>query len=146
MTVPRSIRDVARRLREEQLASEAAEAVKLGGLFSAPMRPLLPEPPAPPPLPTLAGLTKGHSVIGPARSTGAQGLRRAVKQRRANLPASDPARQDRQLVRELTEIESGLTDWEEQFVEDIADKVLGKGWMLTPKQREKAEQIWQEKA
>lgn len=51
---------------------------------------------------------------------------------------------DRELVEELNEIESGLSDWEVEFIESINDWLDNHGG-LTVDQRKKAEQILDEK-
>lgn len=53
---------------------------------------------------------------------------------------------DHDLVEELCEIDEGLNDWELGFIDDIAQRVLQFGEGLSPKMREKAEQILREKA
>jgi len=52
---------------------------------------------------------------------------------------------DEDLVEALCEIESGLSSWEEDFVESVASWVKDQGRSLTPPQRKKAEQIWKDK-
>lgn len=51
--------------------------------------------------------------------------------------------EDRELVAELCEIESGLTEWEVDFVDDIARVVDTRP--LSERQRAKARQILEEK-
>lgn len=48
---------------------------------------------------------------------------------------------DRDLVDSLVDIESGLNDWEIDFVEDVAMRVIQYGESMSPNQRSKAEQI-----
>lgn len=48
---------------------------------------------------------------------------------------------DEDLVRELCDIESGLSDWEVEFVENVARRVLDEHLSLSPRQRETAEKI-----
>ena len=52
---------------------------------------------------------------------------------------------DESLVRRLCDLESGLTGWELDFVEAVAEQVLEEGRKLTDGQREKAEQILEER-
>lgn len=49
---------------------------------------------------------------------------------------------DRELVQYLCDIEEGLTDWEVRFVESISKHVLEQGESLSPTQRHKAEEIF----
>ena len=48
---------------------------------------------------------------------------------------------DARLVRELCDVDEGLTQWEINFVESIAKQVIDKGRELTEKQRETARKI-----
>lgn len=50
-------------------------------------------------------------------------------------------RQDRQLVDSLCEIDRGLTEWEVEFVEDVARQVHDQKRGLTPAQLAKALEI-----
>lgn len=52
----------------------------------------------------------------------------------------EPGEEDEDLVAELCEIESGLSDWEVEFVDSIARHLENFG-TLTTRQRTKAEQI-----
>ncbi len=52
--------------------------------------------------------------------------------------------EDRKLVDELCEIDSGLNDWELGFVESVTEQVIEEGYKLTDAQRDKAEQIMEE--
>jgi hypothetical protein len=49
-----------------------------------------------------------------------------------------------QMLEEVLELDSGLTDWEVTFIEDIAKRYEG-GRQLTPRQQSKLHQIWEEK-
>lgn len=69
-----------------------------------------------------------------------RGKSMSLNPQRAELYANDI-----QLVDTLCNIESGLTDWEVNFVEDVARKVHDRGEILRPDQRRKAEQILQER-
>ena len=51
---------------------------------------------------------------------------------------------DKELMEILCEIESGLTDWEVEFIEDVTKRVET-GEVLSKGRREKAEQIRREK-
>lgn len=51
---------------------------------------------------------------------------------------------DQELVDALCEIEDGLSEWEVDFVESIAKSIKTYG-SLTPKQRGKAEDIYDQK-
>jgi len=51
---------------------------------------------------------------------------------------------DEDLVGALCDIEDGLNEWEVEFVDSIAKQFKAKGY-LTPGQRKKAEQIFDEK-
>lgn len=52
---------------------------------------------------------------------------------------------DQELVDALCEIESGLTEWEVEFVESLANQ-LDQGRALSDRQRAKAEQVWRDRA
>lgn len=52
---------------------------------------------------------------------------------------------DEQLVKKLCDIESGLSDWEEGFVEDVAAQVLDRHKPLSVSQRKKAEEVLDQK-
>jgi len=52
---------------------------------------------------------------------------------------------DQALVEALCAIEDGLTPWEVEFVEAVAAQVIDEGRPLSESQREKAEQILEEK-
>jgi len=52
---------------------------------------------------------------------------------------------DEELVKKLCDIETGLNDWEENFVEDVAAQVLDKHRPLSAPQRCKAEEILDQK-
>lgn len=52
---------------------------------------------------------------------------------------------DQELVEELCEIDHGLSDWEVGFVDSLS-RWLDENDSLTDRQREKAEQIYEEKA
>lgn len=52
---------------------------------------------------------------------------------------------DRELVDALCDIESGLTDWEVNFVEDVATQIIDNKQLLSEAQLKKAEQILEEK-
>lgn len=52
--------------------------------------------------------------------------------------------EDRELLEELCAIEEGLTEWEVEFVENMA-QVLDRYSHLTPAQRIKAEEILEDK-
>lgn len=52
-----------------------------------------------------------------------------------------PSLSDTELVRNLQNIENGLTGWEMDFIESISKQVAG-GKALTEKQRDKAEDIY----
>jgi hypothetical protein len=52
---------------------------------------------------------------------------------------------DESLVQALCAIEDGLTAWEVEFVEAVSEQVIDNGRPLTDGQREKAEQIIEEK-
>lgn len=56
-----------------------------------------------------------------------------------NAGSTNP--EDEAIVRELCDIESGLSSWELDFVESVARQVEDRGRSLTPSQRQKAEQI-----
>lgn len=56
-----------------------------------------------------------------------------------------PSKEDRDLVQALCDIDHGLTDWEVDFVEDIARQVLDRKQGLTPKQLEVALRIQEKK-
>lgn len=56
-----------------------------------------------------------------------------------------PSKEDRDLVAALCEIDHGLTDWEVNFVEDIARQVLDRKQGLTPKQLQIALRIQEKK-
>lgn len=45
------------------------------------------------------------------------------------------------LIRDLCKIEHGLTGWERGFIDDVAEKVLDRGFKLTSNQVKKAEEI-----
>ncbi len=49
--------------------------------------------------------------------------------------------EDADLVQQLCDIESGLSDWEVGFVESVAAQVLDDGGWLSAAQREKALEI-----
>lgn len=49
--------------------------------------------------------------------------------------------QDRELVREICEIDSGLSDYAVEFVESVARRVIGDGLELTTQQRQFAEKL-----
>ena len=53
---------------------------------------------------------------------------------------------DRELVDELAEVESGLTEWECRFADDVAKRVIDHGLGLTRQQRKKCVEILLEKA
>ncbi len=48
---------------------------------------------------------------------------------------------DREIVDELCEIDAGLNDWELDFVQDIARRVMTNVYTLSDAQRHKAEEI-----
>lgn len=48
---------------------------------------------------------------------------------------------DRELIDSLVDIEHGLNDWELNFVEDLAMRVIQYGESMSTGQRAKAEQI-----
>ena len=52
---------------------------------------------------------------------------------------------DRRLVDKLCNIESGLTDWEVQFVEDIASTIYDSKHALSVRQRMVAERLLEDK-
>lgn len=52
---------------------------------------------------------------------------------------------DRLLVRALCEIEDGLNEWEQEFVESVSKQVLDQHRPLTDRQRSKAETILEDK-
>jgi len=52
---------------------------------------------------------------------------------------------DEALVEALCGIDHGLTDWEVEFVESVAKRVLDDGRGLSEKQRKRAEAIYLEK-
>jgi len=55
---------------------------------------------------------------------------------------------DEELVRELDELDpddAGLSEWEINFIGDLYKRVVENGWSLTEKQREKAEEIHEQK-
>ena len=51
---------------------------------------------------------------------------------------------DREIVDALCDIEDGMSEWEVDFVDSL-DKQLRSGSTLSPKQRAKADQIWEAK-
>jgi|GEM_PF-3074105 len=55
------------------------------------------------------------------------------------------AMSDEALVEALCGIDHGLTDWEVEFVESVAKRVLDDGRGLSEKQRKRAEAIYLEK-
>jgi len=52
---------------------------------------------------------------------------------------------DEELVKKLCDIGTGLSDWEENFVEDVASQVLDRHRPLSVPQRRKAEEILDQK-
>lgn len=52
---------------------------------------------------------------------------------------------DEELMKKLCDIESGLSDWEQNFVEDVSAQLLDRNIPLTARQRRVAERILTEK-
>lgn len=58
-----------------------------------------------------------------------------------NNPVESMMTKDTRLARELCEVDHGLSDWEVNFVESVARRVLDKKIPFTTQQRAKATQI-----
>lgn len=52
---------------------------------------------------------------------------------------------DEGMLRDLLDLEEGLTDWELKFIEDLAHNLFDLKFDLTPGQRNKLVEIWKEK-
>lgn len=46
------------------------------------------------------------------------------------------------MIRDCINRESRMNEWEQSFIQDLDEK-LSEGWMLTEKQTEKLDQIWE---
>lgn len=46
------------------------------------------------------------------------------------------------MIRDCIQRESRMNEWEQNFIQDLDEKI-SEGWMLTEKQTEKLDQIWE---